>query len=388
MSISNRNAGTFGRRMVICVDSPGWGGAEMDLVKLLDWVGITGSRVVTGQCVSIELAKEFTDRAFEAIARTYPARVKFAPLALLKAFVLIHSTRTSLFLVWAHHADSNRWLQLALAISGANFVVVERAVPESGACFEKSRLSIPLKRFISRRARCVIVNAKAQVENYQNIFGVRRANVAAIPGSRPVRTIRARVAELRKRRDALKVELGLPPKGQVIVTVCRLDPQKGLFDLLDAAVIVSKQRACAFILVGGGPAELDLRNRCLELGIDSVVFVGHQPDPIPWLAVADIFTLPSFAEGLPGAVIEAMAAEVPCIVTDIPGMHDLVRNGNTGLLVPTRSPLKLAEAISSLLESPGIGEMLAAEAYAKVLGENDEAMEKAAWLRILDAYSK
>jgi len=112
---------------------------------------------------------------------------------------------------------------------------------------------------------------------------------------------------------------------------------------------------------------------------DHVTFAGFQRDPLPWLAIADIFVLASPAEGLPGAVIEAMAARVPCIVTDIPGNNELVYDGMTGLLVPVGEPKKLAAAMQTLLSDQQLATQLADRAFAHVLTKYDISVEREKW---------
>jgi glycosyltransferase involved in cell wall biosynthesis len=113
-----------------------------------------------------------------------------------------------------------------------------------------------------------------------------------------------------------------------------------------------------------------------------VVFTGHTDDPLPYLAAGDIFVLPSLAEGLPGVLIEAMAAGLPCIATDIPGNRELVRNGETGSLVPVGSPEALAHAIRIMLTDRPFAEHCAQAAYDLVAREYDEEVEKREWQRL------
>jgi len=93
-------------------------------------------------------------------------------------------------------------------------------------------------------------------------------------------------------------------------------------------------------------------------------------------------TLPSLAEGLPGALIEAMAAGLPCIATDIPGNRELVRDGKTGSLVPVGSPEALEHAIRIMLTDRPFAEHCAQAAYDLVAREYDEEVEKREWQRL------
>ena len=115
-----------------------------------------------------------------------------------------------------------------------------------------------------------------------------------------------------------------------------------------------------------------------------VIFTGHQADPWPWLAAADVFVLPSLSEGLPGALIEAMAAGLPCVTTDIPGNRELVKHGQTGLLVPAQDPTALASALRTLLNSSAEAQRLAMAGHAHVQQHYNEASEVLLWKQLLD----
>jgi len=133
----------------------------------------------------------------------------------------------------------------------------------------------------------------------------------------------------------------------IVLTVARLDPQKGHRYLIEAAVNVP---GALFLLAGDGPERSALEAKSVELGLsDRVVFLGHRHDVPDFLAMCDLFVLPSLYEGLPLSVLEAMAAGKPVVATDIEGTSEAVVHQETGLLVPPANPLALAEAIRALL---------------------------------------
>ena len=166
--------------------------------------------------------------------------------------------------------------------------------------------------------------------------------------------------------------------------VARLAAQKAQSDLLRALSLLPEIETIAptLVLVGDGPDRPSLEHLATELVPGRVVFTGHTDDPLPYLAAGDIFVLPSLAEGLPGVLIEAMAAGLPCIATDIPGNRELVRNGETGSLVPVGSPEALAHAIRIMLTDRPFAEDCAQAAYHLVAREYDEQLEKREWQRL------
>lgn len=152
---------------------------------------------------------------------------------------------------------------------------------------------------------------------------------------------------------------GLEPDREArILTVARLAPAKGLAYGLDALAAVRRQRPDVrfrYRVVGSGPLEDELKARTLALGLgERVEFAGFQDQGAVRDALheADVFFLPSLAEGLPIAIMEAMASGLPVIATDVGGNAELVRNGETGRLVPPADPGALAAALLDMLAIP------------------------------------
>lgn len=152
-------------------------------------------------------------------------------------------------------------------------------------------------------------------------------------------------------RTAMRERMGFTPEDVVLVCVARLTPEKGVDILLDAiAKLVRENCACKCVVVGDGPLKQQLTDKVLSLGLQSHVFLeGFQKDVKPYLQAADIFTLTSYNEGLPFAVLEAMACGLPCVVTNVGGNAEAV-TVQEGFVVPPGSADQVAQAISSLLK--------------------------------------
>ncbi len=144
------------------------------------------------------------------------------------------------------------------------------------------------------------------------------------------------------------------PRRPLVGFVGRLAPQKGVLCLVAAAQQVVKARPEAqFLLVGEGELEAALRRRVAQLGLEEHVWLaGYRSDVPRVLAALDVFTLPSRYEGLPYTLMEAMAAGRAVVATDVTGNRDLVRDGETGRLVPPDDAQALAEAVVELLAAP------------------------------------
>jgi glycosyltransferase involved in cell wall biosynthesis len=152
-------------------------------------------------------------------------------------------------------------------------------------------------------------------------------------------------------RDALRAALGIPADGFVALTVAALFEVKAHADLIDAAAIVLRAHPDVhFLFAGEGPLEPELRNRAERQGVAKRVrFLGFRRDVPELLAASDVYVLPSHSEGLPVSVIEASAAGLPVVATDVGGTGEVVEQDRTGLLVPPRDPERLAAAIGRIV---------------------------------------
>lgn len=172
-----------------------------------------------------------------------------------------------------------------------------------------------------------------------------------------------------------------------IVTVGRLVRAKGQHILIDAlAQLASQDIKVRALLIGDGPERQALLDQVRQLGLSgSVVFCGAQPpSTIPqYLSQAKAFVLPSFAEGIPVSLMEAMAAGVPCISTHINGIPELIRNEVDGILVPPADPTALAHAISRLLRSEKLAADLAQSAQQRVANQYNLATNSRLFSEIL-----
>jgi glycosyltransferase involved in cell wall biosynthesis len=165
-----------------------------------------------------------------------------------------------------------------------------------------------------------------------------------------------------QRRIATRAALGLRDE-PVILTLARLDDQKGHRHLIDAlAIVARRQPNLVAILAGEGPLEQSLRAQCMSLGLgDRVRFLGYRRDVPELLEAADLVVLPSLYEGLPLVAIEALAAGRPMVATEVDGTPEVVIHERTGLLVPPANPVALAAAIERMLDNPELASRLASD---------------------------
>lgn len=151
----------------------------------------------------------------------------------------------------------------------------------------------------------------------------------------------------------------------LVLTVAHLRPQKGLDTLVSAAALLPD---VVFAVAGEGP-DRDALQRSVEVSglTHRVVLLGQRDDVPQLLAACDLFVLPSRDEGLPLAVLEAMAARRPVVATRVGGVPEAVVDGQHGRLIAPDDPNGLAAAIADLLARPGDARNLAERAHARLV---------------------
>jgi glycosyltransferase involved in cell wall biosynthesis len=217
---------------------------------------------------------------------------------------------------------------------------------------DKSRLQLAAQRWAYRAAHAVVANssaARAQLE----IEGVPRERLRVIPNGLDLARFTPR-----------------PPAAAIrrIVTVANLRAEKGHDTVLAAApAILARHPDATFTFAGDGPRREPLEILARALGVGGRVrFLGECQDVAPVLAAADLFVLPSRSEAFPNAVIEAMAAALPVVVSRVGGIPEVVRHGENGVLVPPDDHEALAEAVLGLMDRPGEAAELGAAARRDV----------------------
>jgi glycosyltransferase involved in cell wall biosynthesis len=148
-------------------------------------------------------------------------------------------------------------------------------------------------------------------------------------------------------------ELGIRPDDLLVGAACVFRRAKRLDRFIDvAAIVLAREPRARFVLAGYGPLEEDIKRRLRNAGLgDRVRLLGAQADVRPLLSALDVYLMTSDFEGLPIALLEAMAAEVPVVAPAVGGIGEVVRHGDTGLLSTTEAPV-LAEAVLDLLRAP------------------------------------
>ncbi len=168
-------------------------------------------------------------------------------------------------------------------------------------------------------------------------------------------------------KEQMRAHLGLKGNEFVIAAAGRLVKGKGYDVLLRAISQLSPADRPILLLAGDGSERQSLENLSTQLGISEwTKFLGFQTDvrPILWAADAFVHVPTNFPEGTPNAILEAMAAGLPVIASKVGGIPEVVRDGETGLIIPPNDPKALAEALNNLRQDKTLSERLGRQAQA------------------------
>ncbi len=204
-------------------------------------------------------------------------------------------------------------------------------------------------RLIARRAAQLVVVSRELQRFFCDTTGVPRERVGVIHnGIAP-----SAFSGIPRTRELLD-PLGIPREARIVGTIGNLYAVKGQMHLVHAAGLLSQSHPDVHVIIlGRGGMRDALSSLSVSLGIqDRIHLLGFREDAASYLRLMDVFTLPSLSEGLPLSLLEAMAAEVPVVVTQVGGMPEVVEHGKSGFLVPPGDPETLAHKIRWLLENP------------------------------------
>ncbi|NQU12260.1 glycosyltransferase [bacterium] len=260
--------------------------------------------------------------------------------------------------VHTHNAAPHFYGALGGRLAGARVLHTEH-----GKNLGDERRSWRLNRWVAPLTDLTAAVSEKVAEEALTREGVPRHRLRLVPNGIPVERFQAPVD-----RSALRRELGLTPSHLLVGTVGRLVPEKN-YPLLIAAFarLAASGAAVHLVLVGDGRARADLERAVAARGLARrVSFLGTRSDIPALLGSFDAFVLSSDTEGMPMALLEAMAAGCPIVVTAVGGNAQLIGHDQQGLLVPPRDEPALATALARLLDEPATAGRLGQAARARV----------------------
>jgi glycosyltransferase involved in cell wall biosynthesis len=340
--------GDGGRRLHVLffTSSLGGGGAEKHLVRIANHLDRERFRVSVavsrgGGAYEAELAP---DAAYHPLSAGRMLRA----LAPLRA--LVRRERPDVVCSLMDHANC-----AALAATAGL-----RGAPPVVACVQVSP-AMELLRNVTRGKRTLVAAMRGLYPRAGGVVaiseGVRRELLDIVPGvEERIRVIYN--AGVDEQMLAMGAEPFDPPPGEgpVVVACGRLTEQKGFADLLDAFALLRRALPARLWIVGEGELRGELEARAASLGIaDHVWFAGFQRNPYRVMRAADVFALSSIFEGFGNVIVEAMAVGLPVVATDCPhGPAEIIRDGDTGVLVPPADPAAMAAALERVLRDAAL----------------------------------
>jgi glycosyltransferase involved in cell wall biosynthesis len=223
-----------------------------------------------------------------------------------------------------------------------------------GSWHPVSKLILGLMPRVYPSADAVVALSKGVAEDLDALVPRTRGRVTVIPNAGVEGDVREMARE--------SLPAGELPDGPLVVACGRLKPLKGFAHLIDALAEVRKTVPAHLWIVGEGEQRAELERKAERLGLkDCVRLLGFRENPYRYMAAADVFVLSSLFEGFGNVIVEAMACGAPVVATDCPyGPREIIRDGETGLLVEPASAGSLARGILRVLTGEELRRRLAA----------------------------
>jgi glycosyltransferase involved in cell wall biosynthesis len=282
-------------------------------------------------------------------------RFKFDPVALWKLRQLLNDWQPDILHTWLFAA--NAYGRLAVGRHRRCKVIVSERCVDSW----KSGWQLRLDQRLISRTDLLVGNSRSVADFYRQ-QGFPTDRLRAIPNGidLPIETPLS--------RDVTLAAWDIPPHSRLVGYVGRLAKQKRVRDLIWAFELLrSLQDDVHLLIVGDGPEKSALQQFTRDIQADrQVYFVGHRDDARQLFPLLDVFWLASDFEGLSNSVMEAMAAGVPVVASDIPPNRELVVPGETGFLVPVGDRAAFAQFTAKLLADPELAHRLGAAGRERI----------------------
>ena len=263
----------------------------------------------------------------------------------------IRKERPQAILSALKHANIVAVLAKKIARGGSRLVVSERnllTLSSHRSKLKRDRLLPLFMRYTYPMADGIVAVSKGVADDLSTSIGLPHKRIKVI-----YNPIDAKQIEKLSRLPAIHpwFESG---QYQVIISMGRLTAQKDFRTLIRAFAKIKEQRSVRLIILGEGELRSELKNLCMHLGVDDKVdFPGFMDNPYSWIRNAALFVLSSAWEGLPGALIQAMACGTRVVSTDCPsGPAEILENGRWGRLVSVGDVETMANAMLLALDDP------------------------------------
>lgn len=233
---------------------------------------------------------------------------------------------------------------------------------------EHSPSYFPLEKFYSKRVKHICQRWMDRIialsENGRHVlvhqYGIDPQKISVVYNGV---NILEKVSEEEQKKTRRK--LGIRQGSTVITTISEITEKKGIGILLQVVErLIQKKIPIQILIVGEGPLKNECQSRYKSY-VESrhIIFAGYQKDVRSFLSISDLFVLPSFGEEIPFAILEAMAARIPVIVTAVGGIPEIISHAESGWLVKPGDADDLASALSQIMEDNTLSRNLANRAF-------------------------
>jgi glycosyltransferase involved in cell wall biosynthesis len=341
------------------ISSSGLLGAERVLLELAEQSKRAGLKVTIGvlknsQNPNLELANTASGLGFQV--QIFPCNGRFDnnTARTIKGYI----EKEGVNILHSHNYKSNFYAWRALSNNNIRWVVTKHG-RRSGP---KLLLYNFLDGFIVRHADRVIAVSK-EIGRKARLAGIAQKKILLIENGVNLGRFATSTSP-----EAIKESLGIKKEALVVGTIGALTREKGHQYLLRAALkVIRIYPEAIFLLVGDGTERPNLEKTASSLGIkNSVIFAGMRKDVPEILSILDVFVLPSLNEGLPMALLEAQAAQIPVVAARVGAIPDVLEDGVTGILIPPKAPQAIAEATIKVLSDRKIALGMAQKGFEKV----------------------
>lgn len=329
-------------RILHLISSAGLLGAERVVLELAHFSRLAGLKAAIGvfqnsRNANRELADAARDQGHEV--EMFPCRGRWDRAALRRIADYLGDHRIQV--VHSHNYKSNFYARRALANHPARWVVTNHG-RRAGA---KLLLYHLLDARLVRRADQV-VTVSERIARQLERAGVKPGRIQVVANG-----VRVEQFHGKEVSPSYKQSLGIKPEAMVVGSIGSLTQEKGHGDLITAVAAISKKfPEMILLLVGDGKEREKLEKMVHRLGMtDKTIFAGTRKDIPAILSILDLFVLPSLMEGLPMALLEAQAAQVPVVATSVGAIPRVIEDNVTGVLVPPRNAEAISQAMIRLL---------------------------------------
>ncbi len=361
-------------RVLSVMHGPVFGGAHNQLVRLHPALRDAGFETIAALPLDAEAAAARIEAAGIEVLRLPLVRFRgtAGPLTNLRTVAgLRGEVRAIREAIRSHGVDlvqTHAVINLqAAAAAHREGVAIAWQLLDTRAPMALRRLTMP---YVIRRADVLVSWGAAVAQEHPGAVGFADRLVVVFPPVDPSLTPDP------QRRNAARERFRVDPQTPVVGTLGVRQPQKGHEDFVRAAARVNRERPDAAFRVLGEPSPRHARQmeaveaEATALGLSSpqtIEFIDPGQDALGLLQGLDVFVLTSLphSEGMPTAILEAMACGKPVVSTDVGSVRELVDDGVTGIVVPPRDPDAIAEAVLRLLADPGLRESLGATGHER-----------------------